>query len=152
MNHCEFSEQLSTYLDGELPAARRAALEQHMSTCQQCMAELESLRRMSGTLKAWDGPQLSMMAMARLHRAIDLENFGRMRRLAMSLSSLAAMLALATMLWAYRGGSTAAPAPWEVVAITPGASRTDDQGTVAGEEVATAQWVVTDLAMGGTDK
>lgn len=152
MNHCEFSEQLNAYLDGELPEERRIALEQHMAACQQCVSEIASLRQISGMLKQWDGPQLSMIAMARLHRAIDAEGFNRLRRLALSLSSLAATLALATMLWAYQGGGIAAPAAWERIAITPGAQRADDATAGAGEEVATAQWVVTDLAFGGTDK
>ncbi len=152
MNRCDFSDRLSAYLDGELPDAERLALEQHVGSCRECTAELESLRRVSRMLKAWDAPQLSMISMARLHRAVDRESFSHLRRLALSLSSVAATLALVTMLWSYQGGSTAAPAPWEVIAITPGASRADDLGTSAAEEVATAQWVVTDLAFGGTDK
>jgi anti-sigma factor RsiW len=152
MNHSEFSEQLSAYLDGELPEERRIALEQHLAVCQQCMSEMESLRRVSGMLKEWDGPQLSMMGIARLHRAVDAESFGRLRRWALSLSSLAATLALATMLWAYQSRGLAAPAAWERIAITPGAQRADDSGGGTTEEVATAQWVVTDLGLGGADE
>lgn len=152
MNHCEFSEQLNAYLDGELPEEQRIALERHLAVCQQCVDEVKSLRGISAMLKQWEGPQLSMMAMARLHRAIDVESFSRLRRLAVSLSSLAATLALATMLWAYQGGGISAPTAWERIAITPGAERVDDSATGSMEEVATAQWVVTDLAFGGADK
>ncbi len=152
MNQCEFSERLSTYLDGELPEGQRAALERHIAACQTCVAELESMRRISGTLKAWDAPRLSMMSMARLHHAVDVESFSHLRRLALSLSSLAATLALVTVLWASQGGSISAPTAWERIAITPGASRADDVVAGTAEEVATAQWVVTDLAFGGADK
>ena len=147
-------QSVGAYLDGELAdGAARGAGAAHCGAVAQCVSELESLRRVSGVLQAWEGPQLSAMAMGRLHQRIDAENFNRLRRLALSLSSLAASLALATMLWAYQGGSVAAPAAWERIAITPAAPRTTDElATGTAEEVATAQWVVTDLGFGGADK
>lgn len=151
MNQCEYSERLSAYLDGELPDERRSELEQHLAGCRQCAAELETLRQMSGMLRAWDGPQLSPMAMRRLHQAVDRESFGRLRRLALSLSSLAASLALATMIFAYHGQSSAPPDAWERIAITPAAPRQDELAVGNAEEVATAQWVVADLAFGSAD-
>ncbi|HEY8196554.1 MAG TPA: anti-sigma factor [Gemmatimonadales bacterium] len=38
-------DQLSEYLDGELPATDRAALEAHLETCSDCSAVLDDLRR-----------------------------------------------------------------------------------------------------------
>jgi len=38
-------ERLSEYLDGELPATDRAALEAHLDTCNDCSAMLDDLRR-----------------------------------------------------------------------------------------------------------
>jgi anti-sigma factor RsiW len=38
-------ERLSEYLDGELPATDRAALEAHLETCNDCAAMLDDLRR-----------------------------------------------------------------------------------------------------------
>ncbi len=38
-------DQLSEYLDGELPATDRAALEAHLRTCSDCSALLDDLRR-----------------------------------------------------------------------------------------------------------
>lgn len=38
-------ERLSEYLDGELPAPDRAALEAHLETCTDCSAVLSELRR-----------------------------------------------------------------------------------------------------------
>ncbi len=37
-------ERLSEYLDGELPAEERAALEAHVETCEECAAALADLR------------------------------------------------------------------------------------------------------------
>jgi anti-sigma factor RsiW len=41
-------ERLSEYLDGELPAQDRAALEAHLESCNDCSAVLDDLRRVVG--------------------------------------------------------------------------------------------------------
>ncbi len=41
----QWTDRLSDYLDGELPAGDRAALEAHLVTCGGCRATLEELRR-----------------------------------------------------------------------------------------------------------
>ncbi len=46
-----YEEQLSSYLDGELPAARTARLEAHLKTCPHCQAELEALGGISARLR-----------------------------------------------------------------------------------------------------
>src|SRR5438067_12862261 len=43
---------LSPYLDGELGARRRAALEAHLAGCPRCSAELATLRRAVQVLAA----------------------------------------------------------------------------------------------------
>src|SRR5262249_29370782 len=45
-------ERLSAYLDGELEAAERAALERHLPTCARCQEALAELRAMRGLLRA----------------------------------------------------------------------------------------------------
>ena len=45
MSDDRWMERLSEYLDGELPAAERAALEAHLETCHECSAVLGDLRR-----------------------------------------------------------------------------------------------------------
>jgi hypothetical protein len=45
-------ERLSAYVDGELPAAERAALEAHLAGCARCAAELSELRQVAGLLRA----------------------------------------------------------------------------------------------------
>lgn len=43
-------EDLKAYLDGELPTARRVAVERHLTGCAACTSELEGLRLLSTTL------------------------------------------------------------------------------------------------------
>jgi len=40
-------DELSAYLDGELPAARRARLEAHLRVCPHCQGELQELSGIS---------------------------------------------------------------------------------------------------------
>ena len=47
-------ERLSEYLDGELPAAERAGLEEHLQTCTDCVAVLADLRRVVARAGAMD--------------------------------------------------------------------------------------------------
>jgi hypothetical protein len=39
-----FTDQLSDYLDEELPAAERAAVQAHVATCRECATTLDELR------------------------------------------------------------------------------------------------------------
>ena len=47
-----YEEQLSSYLDGELPAARTARLEAHLKVCPHCQAELDALGGIATRLRA----------------------------------------------------------------------------------------------------
>jgi anti-sigma factor RsiW len=51
-------EQLSAYVDGELSAAERAAIERHLPACAECRAELAELRRVRALLGALPAPTL----------------------------------------------------------------------------------------------
>jgi negative regulator of sigma E activity len=51
-------EQLSALLDNELGEQERAALKAHLPTCVACRAELESLRRTRGLVRALPQPAL----------------------------------------------------------------------------------------------
>ncbi len=50
MNCDEFKPMLTGYVDGELPAELRAALEQHLDGCEACKRELASLSRLKEEL------------------------------------------------------------------------------------------------------
>lgn len=51
MEHKDFRDNLSAYLDGELPAGEKAALEGHLASCADCARELEELRSVSALVK-----------------------------------------------------------------------------------------------------
>lgn len=42
---CTFEEELTAYIDGELPPARRAEVEGHLGTCAECRSTEALLRR-----------------------------------------------------------------------------------------------------------
>src|SRR5690242_21609959 len=52
----EQRERLSVYLDGELGAEERAALERHLPGCARCQAELADLRGVRALLRALSTP------------------------------------------------------------------------------------------------
>ena len=52
MNCKELQDLLSPYLDGELDAAQRGAVEQHLGDCPDCKRELANLRTMHAALQA----------------------------------------------------------------------------------------------------
>ena len=46
-----YEEELSSYLDGELPAARTARLEAHLKVCPHCQAELDAMGGIASRLR-----------------------------------------------------------------------------------------------------
>ena len=50
----QWTERLSDYLDGDLAAAERAALERHLETCAACRTTLGELRRVVARAQALD--------------------------------------------------------------------------------------------------
>lgn len=49
-SHTRTVDALSAYLEGELPPAEKAAVEQHLATCIQCRTSLQRLRMTLGGL------------------------------------------------------------------------------------------------------
>lgn len=47
-----YEEELSSYLDGELPALRAAKVEAHLKTCPHCQAELAAMGGIALRLRA----------------------------------------------------------------------------------------------------
>src|SRR5207249_2341818 len=62
----QWTDRLSEYLDGELGAAERAALEGHLATCGECGATLAELRRV--VARAGDRRDVSRQALRRAGR------------------------------------------------------------------------------------
>ena len=48
----QWTDRLSEYVDGELAAGERTALEAHLATCAECRATLEELRRVVPVVEA----------------------------------------------------------------------------------------------------
>ncbi len=51
MEHNTCRENLSAYLDGELPAGEKLSLESHLASCADCSRELAELKRVSAVFK-----------------------------------------------------------------------------------------------------
>lgn len=65
----EVVEVLTDYLEGALPVAQRAALEQHLLTCEPCVGYLEQMRTsivLTGRLQEEDVPPQVMDRMLRM--------------------------------------------------------------------------------------
>jgi anti-sigma factor RsiW len=50
--HQRTAEAFSAYVEGELPPAERAAIDEHLASCMQCRVSLERFRRTVGGLNA----------------------------------------------------------------------------------------------------
>lgn len=151
MSECDKSLKLGAYVDGELSPEACEAMERHLAECAACAAELRELQRMSRMLGQWSAPEPSVEAMRRFHREISRTSFRKLERLAFSLTSLAAGLALAVTLWSgsQPQNTLVATAPWERAAVNPA----DTAATANNpQDIALAQWVVSDLAAGGVER
>lgn len=148
MSNCEISRQLGAYLDGELGADECQRIEQHLASCPMCAAEVGHLQRISRLVGSWEAPLISLTAMRSLHAAVDGAGWRRLERLAFSLASIAACLAITTAIWPRSEAAPAMATSWERAAVRPA------EETSAGnpQEIAMAQWVVADLSAGGTER
>lgn len=146
MSECPDNQRLSAYLDGELDAAECEAIEMHLPACAACTAALRDYRQISRMVGHWEMPEISAAGLRKLHTKVDVMGWRRLERVAFALSSMAAALAVATVLWS----SQSAQAPttialWEQAAIAP-AEYASGNST---QETSMAQWVVDDLSAGG---
>jgi anti-sigma factor RsiW len=66
---------LSLYLDGELSPRRRAEIEQHLATCANCHAVVDTVRKTIQLYQDLPQPKLSPAARERLYRALALNEF-----------------------------------------------------------------------------
>src|SRR5947209_16914722 len=111
MNHCEYSDRIEAYHDGEIVGDARASLESHLASCDACTAELRQLQAMSTLLSAAPQPRLSQIALHRLHNRVDAAMDGGLRRLGWMMSGIAAGLLLVTSVWMTQIQAAPAAAP-----------------------------------------
>jgi anti-sigma factor RsiW len=146
MSECPINQQLSAYLDGELGEAECQAIERHLPACAECTAALGAYRQISRLVGHWEMPEMSSAGLRKLHTKIDMMGFRRLERLAFTLSSMAAGLAIATVLWSSQSTQRSTEiALWEQAAIAP-AEYASGNNT---QEASMAQWVIDDLSSGG---
>src|SRR2546426_554958 len=109
----QWTDRLSEYLDGELAAAERSALEAHLAGCAACASTLDELRRVVARARALDdrppttdlwqpiAEQIGITSEA--HRVASLEQQRARRRVSFTVPQLtAAAIALMVL-----SGSTA---------------------------------------------
>src|SRR4051794_23099316 len=96
---CPYTGQIGVYLDGELDADQRRALEAHLPSCAACSRETGEVRSLKALFAAAEYPALSGRAVERLHdQAESLYERGTLR-IARALSGIAACLLIAGSLW-----------------------------------------------------
>jgi anti-sigma factor RsiW len=101
-----YEEQLSAYLDGELPAARAARLEAHLRVCPHCRGELNALIGIAEHIRAASRQlEVSQEFDQRVLRAVGylrVTGCQQVRRRSLVrpvVGLIAAMLALLGMAW-----------------------------------------------------
>jgi anti-sigma factor RsiW len=149
MNRCEFGEQLGPYVDDELDAPRRAALEAHLPACPPCaqdLAELRSLKQLFSAAASGAGAFAFPEAVRRgLHEHVDsLTDLGLLR-IGRALSGVAACVLVAGSLWlttASRRPVERPMAAWEASALLMPVAA----GPSSAEDLASPEWILRDLS------
>ncbi len=149
MTPCEFSEQLGPYVDGELDAARGAALELHLPACPPCtddLAELRGLKQLFVAAASGAGGFAFPDAVRRrLHDHVDsLADMGLLR-IGRALSGVAACVLVGSALWLTSASRPPVERPiaaWEASALLMPVAA----GPSSAEDHASPEWVINDLS------
>ena len=149
MNRCEFNEQIGPYLDGELDAPRRAALEAHLPACAPCaqdLADLQGLKQLFHTAASGEGTFAFPDAVRlRLHDHVDSLGDLGLLRIGRALGGIAACVLVAGSLWLTSGSRRPVERPmaaWEASALLiPVAA-----GPASAEDLESPEWVIRDLS------
>ena len=123
MDHLDAQQSLGSYVLGALDVADRAAVEEHLRTCQQCRAELVGFAGLPGLMgrltpaEAREGrmqpsPLLlpATIAAVEEEKSLDLRTARRWRTGAVAATG-AAVAACTALIIALSSGTPAAPAP-----------------------------------------
>src|ERR1035437_9697208 len=142
MSECPDNQRLSAFLDGELDVAECESVERHLPECEACAAVLRDFRQISRLVGHWEMPEISSGGLRKLHTKIDVMGWRRLEHLAFALSSMAAALVVATVLWSSENSqATTTIALWEQAAVAPAEYALGNST----QEASMAQWVVDDL-------
>src|SRR5258708_6293157 len=118
MANCSFNDQLDAYHDGELDERRRRTLEIHLVGCGECAKRLAELQDIAEMFAAAPRPQISQIAMHRLHRSVDAAMEHGLLRFAGAVSGIAASVLLVGSMWLSRATDAPQAAPPWVEAST----------------------------------
>jgi anti-sigma factor RsiW len=110
MSGCD-AQLLSAYVDGELDAAARQRVEQHVACCAACAEEIRSLRETSRLLKNYPFADIDGDELARAHEVIDAAVDQPVLRLGFTLGALAASVLIVSCAWLMELPKAAAPTP-----------------------------------------
>ena len=66
---------LSAYLDGEVPPELRAEIEDHLATCENCRAVVDTTRKMLLLYHRLPNSGLPAEARERLYKSLDLSEY-----------------------------------------------------------------------------
>lgn len=175
MNGCGNKFRLNAFHDGELDAAERARVAEHLQGCADCATALDQLQRMS-TLLIGDRTEtpagnnlVDAGEIARLHAAVDHEiNRAAFQidrsfwRTAAVLSGLAASVLIVASAWLMETPAPRAPValqpsiaqePWERVAMTlradplpyAGPEANPDPSAMADAHMTMTNWMLDNL-------
>ena len=120
-----YEEQLSSYMDGELPRARAVRLEAHLKTCPHCQAELEALGGIATRLRAASSSlQVSHDFDRRVLRAVGYWQVTGWQRPIRSylkplLVAALALLGLLAGVWHFLARPFEAPPAWQPQPVMP---------------------------------
>lgn len=110
---CEFEEDLSAYVDGELPQVRAHALKLHLEGCADCRSVEALIRRTTqavGSLPAFEpSPQLRRAVLQKMDDQVEAGLKQRVRRMWQLLIPLAGAAALGGLLFFVARGSEDVP-------------------------------------------
>lgn len=140
----QWTDRLSEYLDGELGAAERTALESHLAGCAACATTLDELKRVVARARALDdrppaadlwptiAEQVGVSSGA--HRVVSLAAHRERRRLSFTIPQLAAAaIALAAL------SATAARLASRAPQLTPQPDRVARDSTPVMRNAATSE-------------
>lgn len=156
MNTCEHAPLIGPYHDNEMSPAGRDAFARHLEGCNQCRAELDRIRMISGMVASWPAPQLSPAVAARIKRSFNANPSRGLVRLAEALSAIAAMVLIVCSVGMMRQRPAAPPTGEVASLVTDTSPRTAPAATPASiyevlaapttADVLTADWSSTELA------
>ncbi len=147
---CPQISRVSAFYDKELAVGPQVDMQAHIAGCEVCLAELESLRGLSGRLAGMRMPAVASDLGERLRRRLEAQEERGLLHVAQAMMGIAAALMIASLVGLRMINSNTVTArvepnpDWAVAAEHPSG---DVAG--AGQQTVLAQWIVDDLSAPG---